>query len=122
MNRVIMFSIIDTGMIENITFLLLLFGTATSLLIATGNENVARVMNRPNVGTIREYKPTPSTPIFLVIIIFKKKPRSFDRKPPVSSIIVPVMNLLFKYFFIIINFMFLFCLIDLNSNKMYNNF
>ena len=102
---VIIFNKNDTGIIENIIFLLLLFGMLTSLLIAIGKENVAIVMNKPNVGITSEYSPIPSTPICLVIIIFKMNPKNFDRNPPVSSISVPVMNLFFIISFIIFNIM-----------------
>ena len=52
--NVIMFSRNDTGIIENIIFLLLLLGILTSLLIAIGKLNVATVMKSPNVVVISE--------------------------------------------------------------------
>ena len=102
---VIKFSSNDTGIMLNIIFLLDRFGVATNLEIATGNENVAIVMKSPNVGVINEYNPIPSTPTCLVMIIFKRNPKNFDRNPPVSSISVPIINLFSFIFFIIINFM-----------------
>lgn len=93
------------GMIEKIIFLLLLLGVLTSLLIAAGKLNVAIVINRLNVGTINEYNPIPSTPISLVIIIFKMNPRNLERNPPVSKINVPLTKLFFNKFFIIFNSM-----------------
>ena len=100
-----MFSINDTGIIENIILLLLLFGVLTNLLTDMGKLNVAIVINNPNVGVISEYKPKPSTPICLVMIIFNINPRNFDKNPPVNSIKVPVINLFFIKSFIIFNIM-----------------
>ena len=105
MRIVIILSRSEMGTIEKIIFLLLLLGIATSLDIAMGNENVAIVINNVNVGVIKLYNPMPSTPIYLVIIIFKIKPSSFERKPPVSRISVDIAKLLFNSFLIIINCM-----------------
>ncbi len=100
-----MFKRSETGIILNIIFLLLLLSLLTSLLIAVGKENVAIVIKRENVGVIREYNPTPSIPIVLVIIILNMKPKNLDKNPPVKRIKVPKTNLLFIIFFIILNIM-----------------
>ena len=103
--NVIKFNSKDTGIILNIIFLLERFGAATNFDMATGKENVAIVMNKPNVGVISEYKPNPSTPICLVIIIFNRNPKNLDRNPPVNNISVPITNLFSFIFFIMINIM-----------------
>ena len=41
---------------------------------------------------IKEYKPIPSVPICLVIIILNIKPRNLDKNPPVRRINVPKKN------------------------------
>jgi len=62
------------------------------------------VIKRPKVGVISEYKPIPSVPICLVMIILKTKPSNFDRKPPVRSISVPIKKLFFSNFLIILKY------------------
>lgn len=87
------------------TFLLLLFGSATNLLIAIGKENIASIVNKLVVGIIKLYNPIPSVPISLVIIILIIKPRSFEILPPISKITVEEKNLFFKILSTIINCM-----------------
>lgn len=95
----------DTGIIENITFLLLLFGVATNLLIAIGKDNVAITINKEKVGINKLYKPKPSVPKYLEIIILKINPRNLDKKPPVNKINVEAKNLFLNNFLIIFKYM-----------------
>ena len=95
----------DTGIIEKITFLLLLFGIATNLLIAIGKDSVAITINNENVGINKLYKPKPSVPKYLEIIILKINPRNLDKKPPVNKINVEAKNLFLNNFSIIFKYM-----------------
>ena len=94
-----------TPTIEKIIFLLLLLGVATNLLIAIGNDKVAITMNNEKVGISKLYKPNPSVPKYLEIIILKMKPKNLDKKPPVSSIKVDIKNLFFSKSLIIFKYM-----------------
>ena len=102
---VIMLNNSDTGIIEKITFLLLLLGVATNLLIATGNDKVAITINNENVGINKLYNPNPSVPKCLEIIILKMKPKNLDKNPPVSSMKVDIKNLFFSKSLIIFKYM-----------------
>ena len=95
----------DTGMIEKITFLLLRFGIATNLLIAIGKDNVAITINNEKVGINKLYKPKPSVPRYLEIIILKINPKNLDKKPPVNKINVEAKNLFLNNFSIIFKYM-----------------
>lgn len=95
----------DTGIIENITFLLLRFGIATNLLIAIGKDNVAITINNEKVGINKLYKPKPSVPKYLEIIILKINPRNLDKNPPVNKMSVEAKNLFLNNFLIIFKYM-----------------
>ena len=89
-----------TGTIDNTIFLPRLFSSLTNLDIATGSPKEQRVINKLNVGSIKEYNPIPLTDIILVSIIFINIPNILEINPPNISIIVDLTKLFF-----IINYM-----------------
>ena len=73
-------------------FLLFLFFSLISLLIAGLNPNVHRVINKLNVGSINIYKLIPSSLIVLVNTIFINIPNSFVINPPIINIRVDFIS------------------------------
>ena len=88
------------GIIDNITFLLLLF-SATNLLIEVDKDKVDNVINKLKVGSTNIYKDTTLVPIFLVSTIFIIIENILVNNPPIIKIKVDLINLLF-----IIDYMF----------------
>lgn len=92
------------GIVGNIIFLLFIFFSLISFDIAIGNPNWHKVINRLNVGNIREYIPIPLVFIILVRLIFIIIPSILDMKPPIINIIVDFINLFFIIYIMIIVF------------------
>ena len=85
----------DIKILEKTVFLLLLLSSDTILLTEIGNPICASVINRLNVGIKSIYSPIISVPIILVVIIFINMPNTFVTSPPIKSINVLFINLLF---------------------------
>ena len=84
------------GIVPKTIFLLLVKFSDINLEIAIGRDKVAIVMNKLKVGIIKVYKPIPSRPIILVVIILITIPKILVIKPPIIKIIVPLINFSFK--------------------------
>ena len=92
--------IIIKGIVGRIIFLLLFLCSLTNLEIAIGSPRDDRVINRLNVGNIREYIPIPFVVIVLVRTIFINIPSILVRNPPKIKMIID-----FKKLFFIIKYM-----------------
>ena len=87
-------------MMEKTKFLLFLFSSATSLLMATGNPNPASDINSIKVGDISIYNPMPSVPISLANTIFMSMLISLVIAPPIIKIIVPFIKMFVLIFIV----------------------
>ena len=104
LNRMVM------GIIERTIFLLLSFCSLINLEIAIGNPKEHRVINKLNVGNIREYIPIPLVVIVLVRTIFIIIPNILLINPPNINIIIDFIKLFF-----IIHYMNLISLLEITS-------
>ena len=86
------------GIIDKYSFLLFLLFRATNLDNAIGKPIWAIFINNIIEGRINMYNDSPSIPRLLVIIIFIIIPSIFVIKPPISRIVVDMIN----FFFILI--------------------
>lgn len=83
------------GIVGNTIFLLLVLCSLTNLEMATGRPRDDNVINKLNVGNIREYIPIPSVEIALVRAIFIIIPNTLVIRPPNINIIVDLIKLFF---------------------------
>lgn len=88
----------EIGITEKTKFLLFLFSSATSLLIATGKPNWARAIKSIKVGDISMYNPMPSVPISLAKTIFINMLINLVIAPPIISIIADLIKMFFFIF------------------------
>ena len=87
--------IIDVGIIENNTFLLLVLLSATILLIAKGKPNEANEIIKEYVGIIKLYKLISFWDTVLVNIILIINPNNLVSSEPIININVDLTNLFF---------------------------
>ena len=88
----------DIGKVENRMFLLLYLSSATNFDIDIGKLNVVIVIAREKVGKISVYRLIPSRPMVLVIIIFMNKPSILVMNPPITKMIVDLINFSFIFY------------------------
>ena len=84
----------DIGITDNISLKLFLFFSPINLLIEIGKPNWDKAISKLKVGIIKLYIPIPSGPNFLDIIILINIPITLVIRPPISKIIVDLINLL----------------------------
>ena len=97
---IIKFKIRDIGITEKTRFLLFLFSSATSLLMATGKPRLAIAINKVKVGEINIYRPVPSVPRSLAKTIFINILIILVINPPIVKIKTDFINV---FFFILDN-------------------
>ena len=91
----------DKGINERITDLGVALLSDITFEIEVGYEKVAITVNKDAVGESKLYKPIPSVPKYLVIIILNINPTALPITPPINNTNVDFKNKLFLTLFII---------------------